>query len=85
MKFFYLIIILVGIGSIASAQQDPHFSHYMFNRVAMNPGSAGSEGKITTTIIRRDQWVGINFKSDMEGAPKTTLASIDGAINESCP
>lgn len=80
MRFIITLLLFSAFTTVLMAQQDAHFSHYMFNRVTINPGSAGSEGKINTTIIRRDQWVGIDFRGDMEGTPKTTLASIDGDI-----
>lgn len=48
-----------------TAQQDPMFSQYMFNMLAVNPGYAGSHGVLNVTGLYRNQWVGI------EGAPST--------------
>ncbi len=48
-----------------SAQQDPLFTQYMFNKMAFNPAYAGSGGAFTTDLIARFQWTG------MEGAPRT--------------
>lgn len=51
------------------AQQDPQFSQYMFNLLAINPAYAGSAGRPSLKALTRHQWVGF------EGAPTTqTLA-----------
>ena len=49
------------------AQQDPQYSHYMFNNMAVNPGYAGSNEAICLAAVHRQQWVGI------EGAPVTSV------------
>jgi type IX secretion system PorP/SprF family membrane protein len=49
------------------AQQDPQYSQYMFNQMAVNPGYAGSHDAICLTAVHRQQWVGI------EGAPVTSV------------
>jgi type IX secretion system PorP/SprF family membrane protein len=72
-------ILLVAFGVLSfsvevSAQQDPQFTQNMFNRLATNPGYAGSNGSICGTIISREQWVGF------EGNPKTNLFSADGGF-----
>jgi type IX secretion system PorP/SprF family membrane protein len=51
------------------AQQDPQFSHNMFNHLAVNPGFAGSSDKVCVNYIYRDQWQGF------EGSPVTNLVS----------
>lgn len=58
-------------GSIhtASAQQDPMYSMYMFNGMAVNPAYAGSREKPVITAIYRHQWTGL------QGAPKTVTLS----------
>lgn len=58
-----------------TAQQDPHYSMYMFNRYVVNPAYAGSLGATNVTLLGRSQWVGI------DGAPKTTTASINAKID----
>jgi len=49
------------------AQQDPQYSQYMFNQMAVNPGYAGSHDVICITAVHRQQWIGI------EGAPVTSV------------
>ena len=49
------------------AQQDPQYSQYMFNQMAVNPGYAGSHDAVCVTAVHRQQWVGI------DGAPVTSV------------
>jgi type IX secretion system PorP/SprF family membrane protein len=60
---------------IAFAQQDAQFSQFMFNRLAINPGYAGSSNAICSSLLGREQWVGFN-----DGRPKTYLLSIDAPV-----
>ncbi|MEO0311966.1 MAG: hypothetical protein RIQ89_1623 [Bacteroidota bacterium] len=57
-----------------SAQYDPMFTQYMFNELFINPAYAGSHEHVSTTVLVRDQWVGI------EGSPKTQTFSIHAPI-----
>lgn len=50
--------------SPANAQQERQVSHYMFDQITTNPGSAGSTDMISTHAIYRSQWTGI------DGAPE---------------
>ncbi|MCX6243946.1 MAG: type IX secretion system membrane protein PorP/SprF [Bacteroidetes bacterium] len=50
---------------IASAQQDPLFTQYAYNKLAINPAYAGSAGRFSMDLISRFQWTGI------KGAPRT--------------
>lgn len=47
------------------AQQDPLYSQYMFNMLAVNPAYAGSADIFTAMALSRHQWVGF------AGAPST--------------
>ena len=53
------------------SQQEPIYSQYMFNTLAINPAYAGSHDVVGATILYRNQWAG------MPGAPQTTIAGID--------
>ncbi len=71
-----ILVLLLALLSVVrvSAQQDPQFSQNMFNKLANNPGFAGSTGVIATSVLHRSQWMGF------EGAPSTQNFSIDAAI-----
>lgn len=75
MKKILLVVACAFIVLDISAQQDPQFTQNMFNRLAVNPGFAGSKGSICATILSREQWLGF------EGNPKTNVFSADGSFN----
>ncbi|MCU0442402.1 MAG: type IX secretion system membrane protein PorP/SprF [Bacteroidia bacterium] len=70
----HLIIIGTLLSVVVYAQQEPMYSQYMFNTMALNPAYAGSREVISTTLLGRAQWLGI------EGAPKSQTLSIDAPI-----
>ncbi|MEO6902724.1 MAG: type IX secretion system membrane protein PorP/SprF [Bacteroidia bacterium] len=59
------------IGFVSFAQQDAQFSMNMFNRLAINPGYAGTNEALCGTLLYRQQWTGF------PGAPKIGLLSVD--------
>tara|TARA_X000000368_G_C23018210_1_gene706770 strand:- start:111 stop:1019 length:909 start_codon:yes stop_codon:yes gene_type:complete len=70
-----LVLVLVVLSVLdMTAQQDPQFSQNMFNKLANNPGFAGSRGNIATSVLHRSQWMGF------EGAPSTQNFSIDAEL-----
>lgn len=56
------------------SQQDPLFSQYMFNKLMVNPGYAGSRDALAVDAIYRYQWVSI------PGSPKTFTASVHAPL-----
>lgn len=58
------------------AQQDPHYTQYMYNMNVMNPAYAGSKENLAGSILYRQQWVGL------EGAPKTATFSIHSPVGK---
>ena len=64
-----LISFLCGFITIFDiiGQQDPQYSQYMFNHMAINPGYAGSNDATCISAVHRQQWVGI------DGAPVTSV------------
>jgi type IX secretion system PorP/SprF family membrane protein len=73
-----LLFSFLFIGCIdMNAQQDPQFTQYMYNTVAINPAYAGSRGMLSIFGIHRAQWIGL------EGVPTTTGTSIHTPLNDS--
>jgi len=70
-----LTTLLILISTSLFAQQDALYSQYMFNKLAINAGYAGSRELISADILYRYQWVNI------EGAPKTVSASIHAPLS----
>ncbi|MGB8492274.1 MAG: type IX secretion system membrane protein PorP/SprF [Bacteroidales bacterium] len=59
------ILVLMFFGAVASAQQLPLYSQYLYNKYLINPAVAGSNGYSSFNLTAREQWVGYN------GAPRT--------------
>jgi len=75
-RIVFLCVILFCVFSL-SAQQDPQFSQNMFNKLANNPGYAGSTSGISTSVLHRSQWMGF----DDEGAAASTQNfSVDAEV-----
>jgi len=75
MKKIFVFLLAVAAATNLSAQQNPQYSQYMFNMLAVNPAYAGSKDYLTTAALYRQQW------SDFEGAPQTATFSIHGPIS----
>jgi type IX secretion system PorP/SprF family membrane protein len=59
---FFALLLLSGS---LRAQQDPLFTQYIYNKLAFNPGYAGSGERFSVDLLSRFQWTGI------KGAPRT--------------
>lgn len=72
-KLALLALLLAGpvlLPKQAKAQQDPQFTQYMFNLLALNPAYAGSADRVSIKALSRHQWVGF------EGAPTTQTLTV---------
>ena len=67
------LVLMLFVNFIVSAQQDPHFSHFMFNQLYYNPGYTAIEGVSRATLIHRSQWLGYESTNPQDGggAPST--------------
>ena len=74
MKKLIIIICLFLAGIPTFAQQEPQFSHYMFNNMMFNPAYAGTNGEICVNLLSHQQWI------KFEGAPLTNLMTIDSPL-----
>jgi type IX secretion system PorP/SprF family membrane protein len=71
MKKIVTTVIFLLTSIFVYSQQEPHYTQFMYNKLAFNPGYAGSRDGACFTGIYRNQWIGL------EGAPKTTMLSFD--------
>jgi type IX secretion system PorP/SprF family membrane protein len=69
-----LLSLLCVAGSAALAQQESHYTHFMHNRVAFNPGAIGSERSAVFTALARSQWIGV------DGAPQTQTVNFHAPL-----
>ena len=58
----------------ATAQQEHHYTQFMYNKLLVNPAYAGTRGVPTMTAMYRNQW----YK--MEGAPRSALVSMHAPV-----
>lgn len=69
---FSLLIILCGLwAGTLRAQQESHYTQFMYNKLYLNPAFAGAEGFASFVGIYRNQWLGF------EGAPVSQLVSFN--------
>jgi type IX secretion system PorP/SprF family membrane protein len=64
-KIYVALLIAVVTLFEAQAQQDPHYTQYMYNMNVINPAYAGSKENLSFGLLYRKQWV------DIQGAPST--------------
>lgn len=73
-KQFIALVTLALFALEAKAQQDPHYTQYMYNMNVMNPAYAGSKETLAIGLLYRQQWVNV------EGAPQTGTFSIHSPV-----
>ena len=75
LKQSLILVVFATLLSISTqAQQDPQYTHYMYNTMSVNPGYAGQRDVLSATALYRNQWVGV------DGAPKTLTFGIHGPL-----
>lgn len=70
MRNILLVSFCMLVCTILSAQQEPQYTQFMYNKLGLNPGYAGSNETTCLTALHRSQWLGL------EGAPTTQLLSM---------
>lgn len=77
MKKIYIIVFVALICFVdVSAQQDPHYTQYMYNMNIINPAYAGSKENLAFGLLYRKQWV------EIEDAPTTFTFSGSSPIGK---
>lgn len=71
-KFIFIICLLMS--GFARAQQDPMYSMYMFNPMAINPAYTGTLDQMQVIALYRRQWI------DFPGAPQTGTITFHGPV-----
>ena len=71
-----IIAITTFVGLQMFAQQDPHYTQYMYNMNLLNPAYAGSNESLSIGFLGRTQWVGL------DGAPKTATLSVHSPVRK---
>lgn len=75
-RIFFAIALAFFAITNAKAQQDPHYTQYMYNMNIVNPAYAGSKENLSVGLLYRSQWAGV------DGAPKTGTLSIHSPVGK---
>lgn len=70
-KLLYIILLFCSLSVALSAQQEEQYTQFMFYKLGLNPGYAGSQDGPVISLLARQQWVGF------EGAPQTQLVTFN--------
>ncbi|UXX80156.1 type IX secretion system membrane protein PorP/SprF [Reichenbachiella carrageenanivorans] len=77
-----LILVIVAFGYKSIAQQDPHFSQYMFAKSYWSPALTALDGKGSVSVISRAQWVGYEPTIENDGgAPSTQYLNFSTPVS----
>lgn len=71
MMKYILHIIFAAFSIGVYGQQDILTTHFMYNKLALNPAYAGKDETFTLNLIHRDQWTGL------DGAPRGQALSLN--------
>ncbi len=70
-KLLVLIACFVQVGFLLG-QQEAHYTQFMYNKQALNPGFAGARRVASVTALYRNQWMGFN------GSPTSYHVGMEG-------
>ncbi len=75
-KFKHILVAagLIFQASLLSAQQEPQYTHYMYNTLVVNPAYAGARDALSITGLGRFQWAGL------AGAPMSQTVQLHSPI-----
>jgi len=73
-----LLILFVLTGNVF-AQQDKLLTHFIYDKMTINPGSTGLEQGICGTLIYRNQWDKVN------GAPNSAVFNVEANMGRWLP
>lgn len=81
-KIVSFLVIMMLFLSVATAQNEGQYTHFMFNRLSYNPAYAGSSGSFSITGLYRNQWMGLKLqpsvaKGESGTTPTDILVSLD--------
>lgn len=71
--------VLLVIGANSYSQQDKLITHFIYDKMSLNPGSTGLDDGICGTMIYRNQWDKVN------GAPNSAVFNVEANMNRYFP
>ncbi len=80
MKRNYLVaLLLLVLSGSAFSQQDKLITHFMYDKMSLNPGEAGIDDGICGVMMYRNQWDKVN------GAPNSVLLNVEANLSRYIP
>ena len=79
MRFLHVTLLCFGFGAAVNAQQDKLLTHFIFDKMSLNPGETGMDEGICATSVYRNQWDKVN------GAPNSAILNIEANMNRFFP
>ncbi|MEY4142150.1 MAG: hypothetical protein RL110_1522 [Bacteroidota bacterium] len=79
LRISLLALTIASCTGIATAQQDKLLTHFMYDRMSVNPGETGLDEGICATTIYRNQWDKVN------GAPNSAVLNVAANMNRFFP
>ncbi|MDG1432931.1 MAG: type IX secretion system membrane protein PorP/SprF [Saprospiraceae bacterium] len=76
MRNIIFTLVLMALSTVLLAQQEAHYTHFMYNNLSINPAVAGSKGHPSLLALYRKQWVGY------DGAPDSKLISFHSPLGK---
>ena len=73
---FQLLFLSLTINFTTYAQQEAHYTQFMYNNMLLNPAFAGARRVPSVTALYRNQWMGF------EGHPTSFLATFDSPFKK---
>ncbi len=74
-----LTLLFVGTFGFTFAQQDKLLTHWIYDKMSLNPGETGIDDGICGTLIYRNQW------DKVSGAPNSAVLNVEANINDYIP
>ena len=74
-----LAILICFTAGVSFGQQDKLLTHFMYDRMSVNPGETGLDDGICATSIYRNQWDKVN------GAPNSAVLNVAANMNRFFP
>lgn len=71
--------LFLGVAGGVFAQQDKLITHFIYDKMSVNPGATGFDRDICATLMYRNQWDKVN------GAPNSAVFNIEANMNRWFP
>lgn len=78
-KRLLTLLIFTGLSVVSFAQQDKLVTHFIYDKMTLNPGATGIEEGICGTMIYRNQWDKVN------GAPNSYIFNVEANMSRWMP